>query len=172
MDSAWISKIENYTVFPARSIAKSKEHNEFKSKPKKESIAKLDINQADTTQLKSIYGIGSKLSARIVGYRSKLGGFVSLNQLSEVYGLDSAVVDEAKKKFFVSENFKPSLLNPNTTDEKTLASHPYLKSKLARVIIAYRQQHGSFQQVDDLKKISILTEQTFEKIKPYLSTNP
>ncbi len=175
MDSAWISKINYYVVFPSKkNFVKRKDSVDMKSKSKSknESISQIDLNLADTIQLKSVYGIGSKLSARIVLYRNKLGGFISMNQLYEVYGLDSIVISAAQKKFFVSENFQPRLLNPNTLDEKTLASHPYLKSKLARVIVAYRQQHGNFQQVDDLKKISILSEQTFEKIKPYLSINP
>lgn len=171
MDSSWASKIERYAVFPIRNVSERKDSKPF-TKETIKTLSLIDLNLADTTQLKSVYGIGSKLSARIILYRNKLGGFVSLNQLSEVYGLDSAVVNAAKKKFFVEKNFQPVSLNPNTADEKTLASHPYLKSKLARVIIAYRQQHGDFSQPGDLKKISILTEETFEKIKPYLSTNP
>jgi competence protein ComEA len=54
----------------------------------------IDLNAADTTELKRVYGIGSKLSARIVRYRESLGGFAHPGQVREVWGLDSTVVDE------------------------------------------------------------------------------
>lgn len=168
MDSGWVKRIEPYVIIPSREIKKY----EAPSVASKKEISLIDINQADTIQLKAIYGIGSKLSARIIAYRNKLGGFVSIIQLREVYGLDSVVIKEIEKKFYVDQTFKPSLINLNLADEKQLASHPYIKSKLARVIVAYRQQHGYFEHPEDLKRVSILSDETFEKIKPYLSVNP
>jgi competence ComEA-like helix-hairpin-helix protein len=168
MDSAWISKVESYLIFPKK-IEKIVEPKIVEPKKRMELI---HLNEADTTQLKSIYGIGSKLSARIINYRNKLGGFVSMNQLKEVYGLDSLVIKEVEKRFFIEPNFKPVTLDLNLANEKELAAHPYIKSKLAKAITAYRYQHGNFQHVEDLKKISILSEEAFEKIKPYLSAKP
>ncbi len=45
------------------------------------------VNSADTTELKRLRGIGSVLSARIVKYRDKIGGFKSLEQIQKIYGL-------------------------------------------------------------------------------------
>ncbi|MDX5436540.1 MAG: helix-hairpin-helix domain-containing protein, partial [Pontibacter sp.] len=67
-------------------------------------LAPFNINTADTTQLKQIRGIGSKLSARIVKYRSGLGGFYTMEQLREVYGLQPEVVDSLHKYTFVAKN--------------------------------------------------------------------
>ncbi len=55
-------------------------HNEYES-------LRIELNSADTTELKKLRGIGSKLSQRIVKYRTKLGGFSSKEQLKAVYGL-------------------------------------------------------------------------------------
>jgi len=150
-----------------------KENVVKKVESKANSIAvKFDLNTADTSQLIKIYGIGPKLSQRIVVYRNKLGGFVSYEQLKEVYGLDSVVIHELFKKSLIEEDFKPKLINVNTASEKELGDHPYIKYKLAKAITAYRFQHGLYGTVNDLKKIALMDDAKFQKIKPYLSANP
>lgn len=129
----------------------------------------FDLNQADTTLLKSIFGIGSKRAWRIVEYREKLGGLIDFAQLTEVYSLDSVVIAEVEKRTFISPDFVPRKLHINTATEKELAAHPYLTYKLAKAIVAYRFQHGHFQTIEDLGKITLLPAETINKIKPYLS---
>lgn len=167
MDSSLFAKLAPYIELPeditvAKSIAKSKEK-------KKAVISKFDLNAADTTQLTGIYGIGPKLAKRIITYRTKLGGFVLNSQLNEVFGLDSVVVNELLGKSFISDNFQPTQINMNAAPERELAAHPYIKTKLARAIIAYRKQHGAFSSIDDLKKIAIVGETDLQKIRPYLT---
>lgn len=170
MDSAVYKKLFLFIDLPE----KIENENVVKSFERKEKsiTVKFDLNTADTSQLIKIYGIGPKLSQRIVIYRNKLGGFISLEQLKEVYGLDSAVIHELFKKSFIEENFKPGLININTATEKELGDHPYIKYKLAKAITAYRFQHGTYRTVDDLKKIALMDDAKFQKIKPYLSANP
>ncbi len=48
---------------------------------------RIEINRADTTEWKRLRGIGTVLSARIVKYRTKIGGFKSVEQLQKIYGL-------------------------------------------------------------------------------------
>ena len=62
------------------------------------SKVKKDLNTADAQMLQSVSGIGSKLSARIVKYRTYLGGFSEMNQCYEVFGLDSLVVQKLMKQ--------------------------------------------------------------------------
>ena len=133
--------------------------------------AQFDINLADSTQLKKIYGIGNVLSARIIAYRERLGGFVSLHQLREVYGLDSAVLKQLNEKIYISKDFKPLAIVVNEATEKELALHPYIKSRLAKAITAYRFQHGRFNTIEDLQKIALINDETFGRIKPYLVLN-
>ena len=53
----------------------------------------VDLNQASAEEWGQLSGIGPVLSRRIVKFRDALGGFASLNQLHQVYGLDSAVIE-------------------------------------------------------------------------------
>lgn len=46
----------------------------------------VNLNDADTTTLMLIHGIGPTFASRIVRYRDRLGGFTHKEQLLEVYG--------------------------------------------------------------------------------------
>lgn len=128
----------------------------------------FDLNTADTTQLKSIFGIGSILAARIVKFRSGLGGFIKSEQLYEVYGLDSLVVQRLLSVSFVHPAFIPKQINLNTADEKELAGHPYIRYRIASMLVNYRLQHGDFIEVGDIKKLAALKPDEADKILPYL----
>jgi competence ComEA-like helix-hairpin-helix protein len=128
----------------------------------------FDLNTADTTQLKQIRGIGSKLSARIVKFRERLGGFARPEQLTEVYGLAPDVIDSLQKYTFVPPGYEPQQLPVNTATLEELRAHPYIGFNLARLIVAYRTQHGPFQSLQDLKNIKTITETQFQQLQPYL----
>jgi competence ComEA-like helix-hairpin-helix protein len=172
MDTALYSKLYTWIDLPIEKPIKKLEEKKEIELAQKRSKEKFDLNLADSSQFISVYGIGSKLSVRIIKYRDRLGGFITANQLSEVYGLDSVVISEIKKRTFITENFKPKTIELNTASEKELAAHPYIKYSIAKAITAYRFQHGNFKSIDDLSKIAIIDQAAFEKIKPYLSLNP
>jgi len=132
-------------------------------------IQPQDLNLADTTQLKLIRGIGTVLASRIVKYRNALGGFVNQNQIKEVYGLDTTVVKLVQNQFYIDPVFRPSLLNINEATESELSNHPYIRSKIAKSIVAYRFQHGSFNEITDLLKIDLIDQTKFDQIRPYLT---
>ncbi|MEM9416919.1 MAG: helix-hairpin-helix domain-containing protein [Bacteroidota bacterium] len=129
---------------------------------------RFDINTANATQLRTIKGIGEILSARIVKFRDKLGGFVQLDQYEEVYGLQPEVVDRLKRRAYISLNFRPQCLDINTVDIQTLAAHPYLTYQQARAIVRYREQHGLFPHLEALKDLVLKDSTMLEKIRPYL----
>lgn len=139
-----------------------------KREPKKQ-LPRFDLNLADTTQLKSIYGIGTVIARRIVTYRQNLGGFVAYNQLYEVWGLDSAVVAKLTDRSVIAPDFTPNKLAINRCSEQELARHPYLRNKLARTIVNYRLQHGNFVSINDLRKINVIEEKIFLRIEPYIT---
>jgi competence ComEA-like helix-hairpin-helix protein len=165
MDSIFYEKLKPFILLPDAIEKKASTYVAFE----KMKLAAFDLNTADTTQLKSVYGIGSKLAARIIKYREKLGGFVYINQLYEVYGLDSAVVQKLMSTSFISDVYEPAKININIADEQQLSNHPYLNKKIARAIVAYRFQHGNFVTIDDLRNVRLVEPVTFEKIKVYLS---
>jgi len=171
MDSLLYKKLYPFIDLPEnRFQEKPIQKIEEKEKQITKSVhTKFDLNTADTSQLISVYGIGSKLSQRIITYREKLGGFISESQLKEVYGLDSSVVKNLLTKSFIDKNFLPHRLNINKATQQELATHPYIKYKIAQAIIAYRFQHSDFKTTDELKKIVLIDIAQFEKMKPYLS---
>jgi competence protein ComEA len=167
MDTTLYHQLFAYILLP-EAIDEVKNGDHARSQPVKKAFANFDINKADTAQLKSIYGIGNVLAVRIVNFRDGLGGFIASTQLTEVYGLDSLVAARLKEASYIEENFEPKKININTSDEKTLLVHPYIKKSVAKAILAYRFQHGEFADVRDLQRISIIPPRLAERLIPYL----
>lgn len=128
----------------------------------------IDINAADTAAFIALPGIGSKLSARIVNFRDKLGGFYSINQVGETYGLPDSTFQKIKA-FLKLENNSVRKININTATVEELKAHPYIRYALANPIVAYRKEHGPFSKIEDLKKVMAVTEEVYNRIYPYLS---
>lgn len=128
----------------------------------------IDINTADTTAFIALPGIGSKLAARIVNFRDKLGGFHSINQVAETYGLPDSTFQRIRP-YLKLENNVLKKININTATVDELKAHPYIRYSIANPIIAYRNEHGLFSKPEDLKRVMAVTEETYNKILPYLT---
>ncbi|MCS6822338.1 MAG: helix-hairpin-helix domain-containing protein [Microscillaceae bacterium] len=133
-------------------------------------ISSFDLNQADTTHLVKIRGVGLKTAQQIIKYREKLGGFVSLEQLSEIYLLKEKpqTIEEIKKYAFISPNSHQKI-NLNTASFETLKAHPYIGAKLASTLVNYRKNNGKFTDIAQLKKIKAIDSTKLEQISPYLT---
>jgi competence protein ComEA len=127
----------------------------------------VDVNEADTTALIALPGIGSKLAARIISFRDKLGGFASINQVGETYGVPDSTFQKIKQRL-VCDHPKLKMIDINKVDINALKTHPYLRWNLASAIVNYRQQHGLFKSIEDLKKIDIITDDVYARLAPYL----
>lgn len=127
----------------------------------------IDINTADTSAFISLPGIGSKLALRIVNFRDKLGGFYSIDQIGETYGLPDSTFQKIKN-YLKLDNTSVKKININTATVDELKAHPYIKFSLANPIIAYRNEHGSFSKIEDIKKVMAVTDEIYKKIAPYL----
>lgn len=127
----------------------------------------IDVNTADTSALILLPGIGSKLASRIVNFRQKLGGFSTVAQLGETYGVPDSTFQKIKV-YMKCDNPTLKTININTADINLLRTHPYLRWNIANAIINYRQQHGNYKMVEDLRKIDIITDDLYNKIAPYL----
>lgn len=132
------------------------------------SITLLELNTADTADLVKLRGIGSVFSRRIVKYRNLLGGFYKKEQLLEVYGLNNEVYNKISSYVFV-DTVEITRININTATINELNKHPYLDYYKSKAIVKYREVVGSFSSVEDLLMVSIIDENTFEKVKPYLT---
>jgi competence protein ComEA len=165
IDSSFYKQLYPYIELPEQIV--------FTEKPRPTTTTKkehviFDLNTADSVQLSTVRGIGPKLAARILKFRNSLGGFIKHEQLNEVYGLDSIVVRELSKAFFIQQNFEPVKVNVNSASEAELASHPYIRKKIAKAIITYRFQHEAFSSVDEIRKLSVLSVEEAERLIPYL----
>ncbi len=128
----------------------------------------IEINTADTTAFIALPGIGSKLAARIVNFRDKLGGFYSVEQIAETFGLPDSTFQKLKP-YLKLENMVLKKININTATVDELKAHPYIKFSLANPIVAYRNEHGPFSKIEDIKKVMAVSEEIYQKISPYLT---
>lgn len=133
----------------------------------KEDIS-IELNAADTTQLMRVRGIGRSYARSIVGYRKRLGGFVSVEQLREIYGMRPENYERIAPQCRVDL----SLLQPikvNTASVSRLRQHPYLNFYQAKAIYELRRERGRLQDIDELSNLEEFTTENLTKIKPYLS---
>jgi DNA uptake protein ComE-like DNA-binding protein len=168
VDTALYRRLHGYILLPEKLERHFVKRDSTKA-TRNDLFVKFDLNAADTAQLNKVYGIGPTLAVRIVKFRDGLGGFISTEQLKEIYGLDSLVVGRLCKAGFISTQFVPKKLDLNSATEKELGSHPYIKKNIAKAIVSYRFQHGAFTNVSDLGKLAQMKPLDVEKIIPYLT---
>jgi DNA uptake protein ComE-like DNA-binding protein len=130
----------------------------------------IDINEADSAQWESLYGIGPFLAKRIITFRESLCGFVSVEQVKETYGLRDSVFQYIKPCLTIEKNLKPCI-SINYTNQEGLSKHPYVRYKLARAICLYRENNGLFQHIEDLKKLPNVNDSIYIKLLPYITVN-
>ncbi|MES2880778.1 MAG: helix-hairpin-helix domain-containing protein, partial [Bacteroidota bacterium] len=97
------------------SIEKQFPKNSFERKPFEKTerkFAPLSINETDTSAWIALPGIGSKLAGRIVAFREKLGGFYSVEQIGETYGLPDSTFQKIKGRLKLSGELRK--INVNT----------------------------------------------------------
>ena len=157
-------------------VNKKKEYKAFKKYPnqafvKKEKIVLIDINQATKEDLIKIYGIGEAISVRILKQKEVLGGFVSMEQMKDVWGLSPEVIENLNSHFKVSvlPNFKK--IDINNASLKELSQFYYFKYPLAKEIVTYRSMKGNISNIEDLTKIKGFPVDKAKTIELYLAFN-
>ncbi|MEQ8908457.1 MAG: helix-hairpin-helix domain-containing protein [Vicingaceae bacterium] len=128
----------------------------------------LDVNVADSASLTKLYGIGPYFSGKIVSYREELGGYHSLEQLTELWGVEDNLIQSLDSQL-VLKKVKLRKLKVNKMDAGELKSHPYLSWNVANSIVSIREKHGKYQALEDLKKSVLINDSLLQKLKPYLS---
>lgn len=134
----------------------------------KKELVKIDINEADTTLLKSLKGIGSSYSKRIVAYRKLLGGYHDVSQLREVYGMSDSLFN----------SISPYLLNPNSDSLtklpinlatfKEILAHPYISYEQTKEILNTKSRFGKFLRSEDLYRLKLMDSVEINRLLPYL----
>jgi len=113
-------------------------------------------------------GFSPYIAKHLVEYRDMLGGYANAGQMKEVYGMDSATLKiiNSYAKIDPDEIRKIDINHVLTAD---LARHPYFRyHHLANAIVEYREQHGDYKNITDLKNILTIDAETYLKIAPYI----
>jgi competence protein ComEA len=159
-----------YIHIPSRVTENKFERLENIPKDFKKNLIVVQLNTADSIDLLQVKGIGPAFASRIIKYRKRLGGFVNKNQLKEIYGIDSLKFVEIQHQLKIDdENITPIKINECNFED--LKMFPYLSYKQMNAIIAYRKQHGSYKNLEDLNKIVLLNKEVITKIAPYIKFN-
>lgn len=137
--------------------------------PVREPVAiTVDLNLADSLQLLSLSGIGPVFASRILRYRQSLGGFYSVSQLEEVYGMTPERFSGIEGNVRINPG-EIRLLRLNYADFNELRAHPYLSADQARRIVRSRSETGPFESPGELLSREALDSVTFLRVKPYLT---
>lgn len=139
--------------------------------PGEHGFVPVDINGADSAGLERLPGIGPVLAARILSFRERLGGFHSLEQLREVWGLRDSTRQLILPRLRLEEGSWQKL-PVNTASREALLRHPYLRGAPGRLLVAYRQQHGPLLHPADLQRATGLSDSLLARLLPYLEFDP
>jgi competence protein ComEA len=162
-----------------QAFAKAYKEQPGYTKPKP---AVIDINTATVEQWKSLPAIGDVLSNRIVKFRDKIGGFTSIAQVKQTYGLSDSAFQAIEPYLTISATpqkvtaasqkaSEPGKININSATLNQIKANAHIPQEIAQAIVIYRSQHGNFASIEDLKKIVFINEEVFRQIAPYISVD-
>lgn len=153
---------------PPVNVAKTFSLEKLPPRPAYKPRPKVELNSADTTALKTLYGIGSYYARKIVEFRERLGGsFASPEQLMDIYGIDSVrFVGFADRVYIDTALIVPLDLYHMPLD--SMANHPYIGKYAARGIERYRRTVDSTTfSLDTILKLGILRSPYVQRLKMY-----
>lgn len=128
-----------------------------------------DLNLANIQDLITINGIGDKLSARIVKFRDRLGGFLVNEQLYDVYGLEDEVVERALQQFQVINPPIITKININSASTSEIAKLIYIPYNVAERIVEERELNSGISSFNQLLEIDGFPVENLDRIILYLS---
>jgi len=160
------SILEPY-IHIASAAEKKYEKQEYPNSTEKYTY-KLELNEADSADLLLITGIGSTVASRIVSYRTRLGGFIHIDQLKEIKYIDEERFAKIEPYLYVNvANIQK--INVNEADFVRLVKHPYIDEYLAKTIVNQRNKTGKYASLEEMKKKLLIPDELYKKIVPYLT---
>ena len=134
-------------------------------------IPKLDLNAADSAALDALPGIGPYYAARILSYRTELGGYSYPEQLMDIYRFDQEKYDALSDLVFCS---RPTPFALWTLPADSLVLHPYIHSRQAARSIVLFREHTPREgwTVDALAAAGILPAEQAAKLARCLLAEP
>ena len=123
----------------------------------------IELNEADTTQLMKVPGIGRYYAKEIAFRRKYLGGFYSAEQLLEIADFPKETLS-----YFEVNPAEVHRLNVNKLSLNELKRHPYINYYQAKDIVDYRRLYGPIHNIEELKLMKDFTNADFERLKHYI----
>lgn len=124
---------------------------------------RIDLNDADTTILMRVPGIGTYFARQIVSRRKMLGGYYSPYQLLEIQDMPEEVL-----AYFEVNPGMVHRLNVNKLSLGELRRHPYINYYQAKDIVDYRRLYGEIYDIEQLKLMKDFTRDDFERLRHYI----
>ena len=167
-----LATMSPYFKFPDW-VKNKKQSKPFENYPnqayaKKEKIQIIDINLASQEDLIKVYGIGPGLSERILKQKEALGGFISMDQMNDVWGLSPEVIEKLNEQFKVGVIPTVKKVKINDASAKELQLFPYFRYPLNKEIVTYRSMNNGIKSSEDLVKIKGFPVEKVKIIEKYL----
>jgi competence protein ComEA len=150
-----------YILLPD-SISYKKEDKKFKNN------ILIELNTVDSLNLIKVPGIGAYRAKKILELRNKLGGFTDYDQLKMIYGFNDSLI-ETIKPYITINPYIIKKININQANIKDMARHPYIGYNLSISIYNYRQNHGDYKYLEELKNLKLINDSIYNKILPYIT---
>ena len=177
MDSSWVDSVSEFFLFPDfENYTKEKDweksrswstFNESKTIIPSKKLVRQDLNIMDSVSIVSIPGLGPFYTKEILKLRAQFGGIRDYSQLTSIFKMRDETIDILTENTFIdSTSFE--YININKADVEILGRHPYLTWKQAKVIVNYRFQHGSFENIEEIKNTGFISDSVYWNIEPYI----
>ena len=170
MSEEMFANLEPYIEIPQEAYTKETKQDfkvtEEKTAFTKKNVQPFDINTATPEQLQQIKGIGPSYAKRILNYRDALGGFYDVHQVLNVYKLPDSIYTKVAPFLYIKQGVKK--INVNNAEAENIPWQ-LLKSNKKAAIIAYRDQHGPYKDINDLRKVKIISEEDIKTLEPYIA---
>lgn len=168
IDDAVADSMARYIVYSERKLDEKRSASaELKTESGGVEQPLVEINSADSAALVAIDGIGPKSASEIIKYRNLLGGYYSVEQISEL----KCIMEQNFVKFLpkiLCDSCKISKIDINFAGPKELERHPYVSAKALRRIIKQRQLKGGWTRIEEMTEQNILSDEEAKRLAPYL----
>lgn len=163
--------LEPYIRFAEKQVTPEKQPSAETEKmtviPARAAKLHIELNTADSSLLTQLSGIGPVLASRAIKYRNRMGGFVDVAQLGEVYGIHGELLERLASQLS-ADSLLIRKISVNKASFRELINHPYLNEQQVRGILNYRNLQNHINSINELVRNNILKTEDAAKIKPYL----
>lgn len=173
-----ITQIENAKIDNNSYNTQKTSFSSFTSNKITDEYTKIEINSSTAEDFQRLKGIGKVFAERIVKYREMIGGFSSIEQIKEVYGIHDTIYQKFKSNIYVKPISKKQIIvtkkiiEINSANQDDFESLNGIGKVFAQRIIQFREKLGGFRNKEQLKDVYGIHDTIYQKIKDQIKINP